>query len=421
MQVNFFEYQKKYYSEMGHNVASNAAGLKSFLESKHLGNSFEFLVDGIVSASYVGSFIYKGIQINVLPKILGGNDNSRIVDNFIYMLSYTRKLKLSNITSASLSEAKNPFIEILIAYYADELFSALSKNMPHSYENNSENLRFVRGKIDFVKDIRYNSFNKSKVFCNFDEFQEDNLLNRLFKFVALCLFQMTDVQTTKNKLSKILNFYQDVTFLRITSEDSKKIILNRGQNIFKEALKIAKLFLENSSINMSGRNFDTIAVLFDMERLFEEFIFNVIREIYPELTVEEQNQKAFIKNLIGNECADVDFRMNTKCDILIKSKNNNKIVIDTKYKVLEKDKESKYRISSADIYQMITYSAVYGTKDIILLYPTKANEFNHYVEFGQETGVQDIKIRIMTVNLHKDLKDNAFRNEFRKKLKLIAA
>jgi 5-methylcytosine-specific restriction enzyme subunit McrC len=383
--------------------------LKIFLKDKGLQNVFSFDINRIKTSSYAGAIKFKGVQINVLPKIISeGEDGKKIVDNLIFMLSYTKKLKVKNPSSALISKSPNPFIEILISSYAESLLSALLTNIPHDYEIQNGNLRFIKGKIDFRNDIKYNSSNHAKLYCIFDEFKEDNLLNQIFKFVTQALSNVSQITDTKNKLKKIQAIYDDVSLKRITPEISDNVELKRGQRVFEIPFKLAKLFIDNTSIHIKSNNFDSIALLFDMNKLFEEFIFTALKSIYG-ANVKAQVRKGMLKNLYyGNDV--IPFKKHTRSDIQINGLTKQPIILDTKYKIINSAKD----ISIDDIYQMIAYSKVYKTDNLILLYPKSGPALKHSVGFYEDITIgRKLNIHIATLNLHSNLKNKHFMSDLK--------
>ncbi len=389
--------------------SSFLTSFKKFLKDKGLQNAFSFDSTRIKTSSYAGTIKFKGVQINVLPKMISeSEDGKKIVDNLIFMLSYTKKLKIKNPCSALISKSPNPFIEVLISSYADSLLSALLTNIPHDYEMQNGNLRFIKGKIDFRNDIKYNSSNHSKIYCIFDEFKEDNLLNQIFKFVTQALSNISQISDTKNKLKKIQAIYEDVSLKRITPEISDNVELKREQRVFEMPLKLAKLFIDNTSIHMKSNNFDSIALLFDMNKLFEEFIFTALKFMYG-VNVKAQVKKGMLKTLYcGNDV--IPFPKHTRSDIQINGLTKQPIILDTKYKIIN----SANDISVDDIYQMMAYSKVYKTDNLILLYPKSGFGFGHTVGFYEDVLVdRKLNIHIATLNLHSNLKNKHFMSDLK--------
>ena len=143
---------------------------------------------------------------------------------------------------------------------------------------------------------------------------------------------------------------------------------------------------------VAGEN-QSIALMFDMNRLFEEFLAvrlkkSARREGYR-LKVQEP-QKYLVKNLSRPL-----FKM--KPDLaLLDSKNKVVEILDTKWKVLDKD-EAKYGISQPDIYQMIAYGTRYDCNRLTLIYPKQDKISDKEIELKVQES--DLIIRIVFVDL----------------------
>ena len=83
------------------------------------------------------------------------------------MLSYTKNLDIKANDHAKLSTLKNPFIEILIRVYAKSLFDCLKRLTPQKYVIHENNLNYLKGKIKFSENIRYNCANRAKFYCEY--------------------------------------------------------------------------------------------------------------------------------------------------------------------------------------------------------------------------------------------------------------
>ena len=260
----------------------------------------------------------------------------------------------------------------------------MHRHIPHHYETHEENLNALRGKIVFTQHIKNNATNHARIYCCFDEFTANNLLNQILKYVAYALSKITQVSQTYNKLKKILAIYEDVSLRNIRHAESKKVILNRNQTAFNEPLKLAQMFLEHSAISFHEHNFTNLAILFDMNLLFEEFGSEDVKPQKPKEIITKNNE--------------VPVSYNVKPDILFKGK----IIIDTKYKILDlPDKKP----SSADIYQMLSYAHFYpGYRDLILCYPKYRQEYSLKLPLKDTT---DYQIFLLTVDLSQPLTEES--------------
>ena len=380
-QITTQEWKKISYAELGLNQ-EQAKSFKNFLEDKGLTTVLDFQLDGIKTEAYVGSIRFADFQLNILPKIIGGNDSS-CLENLMFMLRYTKKLEIHTIDSAEISKTKQPFLEILIAHYANILLNALQRHIPHHYETKEENLSAVRGRILFAENQLVNMGNLARVYCQFDEFTSDNLLNQTFKFVAQALCLLTAVPATRARLNKILAIYEDVELRAISYAQAKKILLNRNQLIFKDVLDLALLFLQHSTISLHNKTFTNLAILFDMNKLFEEFVAAALEKAFPG-QVQTQKSLTIIDSIDGYANTSYSIRP----DILFR----NDTIIDTKYKILDLPDNKP---SEADIYQMLAYNRFFNRQNIILCYPTFKQNCCQNIFWAENA----IMLSILTINL----------------------
>ena len=380
-QITTQEWKKISYAELGLNQ-EQAKSFKNFLEDKGLTTALDFQLDGIKTEAYVGTIRFADFQLNILPKIIGGNDSS-CLENLMFMLRYTKKLEIHTIDSAEISKTKHPFLEILIAHYANILLNALQRHIPHHYETKEENLSAVRGRILFAENQLVNMGNLARVYCQFDEFTSDNLLNQTFKFVAQALCLLTAVPATRARLNKILAIYEDVELKAISYAQAKKILLNRNQLIFKDVLDLALLFLQHSTISLHNKTFTNLAILFDMNKLFEEFVATALEKAFPG-QVQTQQSRRIIDSIGGHANTSYSIRP----DILFRHNT----IIDTKYKILDLPDNKP---SEADIYQMLAYNRFFNRRNIILCYPTFKQNCCQNIFLAENA----ITLSILTINL----------------------
>lgn len=389
------EYEDISYSELGLTF-EKARKVKEFLESTKFSKALDFKLSGIKTGSYVGVIKYADFQLNIIPKIIGDTD-SVCLENLTFMLSYTRQLEIHTTEQAQVTKTQNPFLEELIAHYADILLKALSRQIPHSYETQEENLPTIKGKILFAQHFRQNFANLARTYCQFDEFTPDNLLNQTLKFVAHALQKLTSVSQTRQKLLKISAVYDEVTLRPVAYTETQKIILNRNQTIFKEPLELAQMFLQNSTISLHNHTFTNLAILFDMNWLFEEFVYMALKRTYPQWNIEAQKPKRIIKSIGSFPNTTYTIRP----DIIV----NGNTIIDTKYKIIDLPNKKP---SEADIYQMLAYSKFYGIKNIILCYP------KYHQNYNCATVLEDknCSITLLTLDLHQKLTESYLQRIF---------
>ena len=364
--------------------------LHHYLECQHLDSALKVTPSGIETTSWVGVIKYKNTHFQILPKLICNNgDKENILKNLIYMLSYTKKLDIKTSNEARLSTAKNPFIEILIREYAKSLFECLKGLTPKKYVREEDNLNYLKGKIKFTENVRHNSSNQAKFYCEYDEFSENNILNQLFLFVSTCLYNISNDSYNKKTLKFIINYYSDIKLVRFDRFKAEKIKLSRNQELFKKPFNLAKMFVEKTSVDLSKNKFENITLIWDMNKLFEEFIFEIMKKNESEFGWTFTAQKG--KRLLAG---DDNKKRNTYVDIYAEN-DKDKIILDTKYKIFTGTDD----FSNADVFQVSTYCLLHNADKAVLIYPRWNKEVPNVPSFKLNTDEKDIKINFKTVDL----------------------
>ena len=218
------------------------AELKEYLKQQELSDALIFTNDSILTQNYVGVVKYKDFQFNILPKLIRNADEKDItqetvINNLTYMISLTQKLDIKITEHADINQCENPFLEILIREYANSLFNCLKKITPRNYIREEDNLNYLKGKLKFAENIRYNCANQAKFYCEYDEFSENNKLNQLFLFVSKSLFGISQNSENKKILSFIMNYFCDLQLVPFDIYKAQKIILTRNQQLFEHPFK----------------------------------------------------------------------------------------------------------------------------------------------------------------------------------------
>lgn len=420
----------------------DAKKFQLFLKKNHIEDVFNITQTNIQAQNYVGVIKYKNYQFEILPKLLkykdGAKEQETMLKNLFYMLSYTRKLDIKESDISKLAKNDNPFLEILIGSYANSLYDCLLRFIPKSYTLNDENLSYLKGKLKFNENIKHNSVNKARFYCEFDEFCEDNLLNRMFLFVTTMLLKVTTSKQNKKKLKQLLNIYSEITFEQIIPQKVKNLRLSRGQMTFEKPFLLAKMFIENASIEMSSKKFKALSLIFDMNILFEEFIYELLRKNYDKFdSINEPTDIAYQRNKKLVESSDLYKFDEDGFPVLVKEPNrsckntysdiiiNDNLIIDTKYKY---NSGQRGHFNNEDAYQILAYKEINTIKlpkldpetfiinedeeevhipNALLLYPKVVDDFTwkHYVD-EQNDNKFFVSCVGFDLDIKKDLKSN---------------
>ena len=351
--------------------------------------------------NYVGVIETRnGITLEILPKIFFNNQNINFEDEllntkkiFLKMLSRLKNFPFSSFSSAHLKTSENfPILEIFIESYVEEVKGILIKGIRSKYIQKEENLKFIKGKIISSLDVKYNIYNKSNIYCLYDEYSNDIIQNQLIKSTLLKLNRISKSHYNRKNIINLLSYFDSIRYSINFKSDFRKInINNRLFSIYKKALKWSEIFLNNESFTNFSGNSKNFALLFPMERIFEDYIGYLMKTHSKNHKILTQDRSY---SLINNHKKKENFWL--KPDIIATDESiKEKIIIDTKWKLIDEYKSrGNYNISQSDMYQLYAYGKKYSTNTLllkqpklILLYPSNPNFRTPLEEFVYEDGL----------------------------------
>jgi len=322
----------------------------------------------IKSNKYVGVIHYNGQKINLLPKIFfdptqdcSSNEVHQIQNHILWWLSYCRKIKFPSY-QASMGSAQSDFFEVLIYLFSKYTRELLNSAIYQQYEEVSEELSFIKGRLNVNQYINENISrgNWHKLNCTYDAFVFDNEFNRIIKYVTTILFNVTSSAHNKKNLREILFILDEVSDERATAEQCSRITFNPIFGAFETVRDYCQLFLNNAVSFDYKNDLKLFAFLLPMEYVFEDFIFGFIEKEIPSINAKSQRSDTYL---------DEEGVFKLKPDLFLQTSERS-LIADTKYKIVySDDKDPKKGISQNDLYQMLAYAVRFEVDEIVLFYP----------------------------------------------------
>lgn len=234
------------------------------------------------------------------------------------------------------------------------------RDINRGYRNTLENQSFIKGKIDFIENIKKNSFRKHLHAVRYEEFTEDILLNQILKTVISQLVKRTKVRENRMKLRQALLWLEDVETVRISQNIWGQVRFTRLNNQYKPLLNMARLFYSNSSLSLNKGDELCFSFLVPLNRLFEKYLYELIKNTAPTgMKVKYQGPSKYL-----GKSGDKDVYQLCP-DISLLDRDKTVMIMDAKYKEIL-DSEGKTSVSPSDLYQMVTYSVGYQCHEIVL-------------------------------------------------------
>lgn len=338
--------------------------------------------DGIKLQNYIGTIIFRGEQLNIFPKIFKEDEDDYdtdqlciddLINNLVFWLGYCDKLNFPFVKLKGQLKDSDNLLELFITIYVHYVKAAIDRQRYYQYEDVCESGSYVKGRIDF-KDYVLNKYplgKKSRLRYTYSSFVFDNSLNKIIKCTCSFLLNITRQAVNKNILRNILMKLGDVETVNCKPYDCDSIYLSSLHSNYRIILSMSKMFLLNKvNSNRMGIT-DSFCFLFPAEVLFEGFVGGFIKEIFEgKAKVTTQARDQYLADLVvDGEIVSNAFLL--KEDIIIE--NENIIVIDTKYKEIDRFQKvrenRKLKISDNDMKQMVVYAVKRGAQKVYLIYP----------------------------------------------------
>ena len=313
-----------------------------------------------------------GFQIEVLPKvgkaIAGGHGEVRQL--LIDMLRCLPGFRHILTDSARLLAARLPLPDVFISEFLRAVECIVKHGLRSDYTGRQDDVAALRGKLLTGPQLRRNMFRMDRFFTEHDEFTADRPENRLVHTALRRVLALTGSPANQRSAREFGFLFADVPLSRAPADDFRRIRPDRTMTHYRDALAWARLILGGLSPLTGAGSHSAPSLLFPMEALFEAFVAaRLSRQTVRPLFVRTQSRG---RHLVRHRDRDW-FRLMP--DILIREGNRTRLMLDTKWKLLDTrldDPGRKYGLSEPDFYQMLAYGLCYldgGKGDMALVYP----------------------------------------------------
>lgn len=316
----------------------------------------------IYSNNIMGFIGYNDTQIKIISRFTPNSDKDYFLN---YML---QKVFYSNIFNWEYTTERDYSFDFLIYMFTYFFQKAIRQGIFKSYQNREYNDANVRGVIDINRHIKNNIPFNGKIAYNTREYSYDNNITQLIRHT---------IEYINTKSKGILNINEDIksgVFQII--EATKRYDKNKRQSIINKNLKklnhpyfyeyeplrkICIQILRHEELKYGREENKIYGILFDGAYLWEEYIYTILKDL--DFLHPRNKEKTDGINLL-----------NKKWTVYPDFYNYNKqIVLDTKYKMLNKDND---KIDGSDKHQIISYVYTLGAKIGGFVYPSENKEFS---------------------------------------------
>jgi 5-methylcytosine-specific restriction enzyme subunit McrC len=311
-----------------------------------------------------------GTVIEILPKHFESEDciiQSRAL--LRRMIQISLKLPTREVGAADLQYFDAPLSEWIISQFLLALEHLVKRGLRFDYLHVEEEQRFLRGQLDFVKQMRQPPGRKHRFQIRHDIYSPDRPENRLLKFALDQVCKVTKDAGSWRLAQELRNALLEIPASCDARQDFKKWSGERLMAHYVPVKPWCELIINQHVPLAVAGEWHGMSLLFPMEKLFERYVAaSLYADLLPDAHLQSQAQSEYMCQHRGRSF----FKL--KPDLIVGSQQK-KWVLDTKWKRVGSFAEGKnYGLKQSDFYQLFAYGHKYlgGDGELMLVYPRRS-------------------------------------------------
>ncbi|WP_277230916.1 restriction endonuclease [Hymenobacter sp. YC55] len=324
--------------------------------------------DGVKFRSYVGVIQAGDLTLEILPKVedvdtASGTTFLKWRDILLRMLRESGTLPMDSLNNALLREKENSLLDIYLDLFLTEIEALLHRGLVKRYRHTEGQQTALRGAIQFGRHLAQNLVHQERFYTRHQTYDHLHLHNQLIRQALLLLPRLTSSTTLRGRTAQAMLQWAEAPTLKVTATTFARLSFNRKTEAYRPALVIARLLLLNHRPDLRGGTNDLVALLFNMNQLWERYLLRTLQRLYSPMgwTVHKPGYQVLWQGEDGTTSQ-------MQPDILIEVPNEGNIVLDAKWK------RPHGRPAESDLRQLFAYAHYYNAKHTVLLYPHTVTE-----------------------------------------------
>jgi len=295
----------------------------------------------------------------------------------------------------------NLFVRVLIP----GIHYLLKQGLDRGYISNKEEIRGVKGKVNFSSTIKRQLQANAKLCCSFDELSHNVLHNRILKTTVRRLAKRSDIDKQyRSDLADIDRRLGTIDEIELTTNVFSRLQIHRNNAFYGFLMDICELIYNNYLVSVETGDNQFREFIRDesqMHDLFEDFVRNFYKielQKVPGYTVHGTGEQ------IRWDVEDPDAHDMTYMPIMITDVSINTpdgyLILDTKYYKEALEGQYDKKAISSNLYQIFSYvknidskGDIYENCSGVLLYPTVDYDLDlNYIVQGHSISIRTLDL-----------------------------
>lgn len=346
----------------------------------------------LIAQQYVGVIELPDFAIEIMPKIYGEVSYESLREVLMRMLLVSNQTSSVRKLQSSVSVVKSSFAEMLIETFLNSMKSYATDGLLHDYQKRSRNLDKVKGRILFNRQVSKNILNPTRFYCRYSSYEFDTEINR---FLACALRHARNMSHDQHNVAAIDGLSLVFDGVSEVSRDAAlgyNIEFNSVNERASDAYLLGRLILESMAATTTAGGVEMFTMLFDMNLLYERFMYRVCRLIYGRKVTYQKRGVYLVRR-----ASDGRKLIRLRPDLTLSTLDGS-WVLDTKWKT------PRGFAKESDVYQMNAYATgIRNVRRVVLLYPKVSSTSRMVGEYtlvkNEEVSGCQLDIRVIDLAL----------------------
>lgn len=310
---------------------------------------------------YVGILATPLLTIEILPKVdrAFGKSPATWQNILVDLLQACHFVRPDSTGPAQVDDQAGALLDWYLRTFITELKALLRHGLLHHYQNASENLGVLKGRLNVSRQIRQNLFHRERFQVTYDRFTKRHPANLIIGAALQKLLLLSIGSELRGQLKYLAQLFPAIgpgEKLPLTLLE-ERLPQDRRLDRYAQALRIAGHILREERPDLRPGPFRGLALLFDMNLLFEEYLYRqLLRWKMPTIQLERQRSTVF-------------WGQNRLRPDLVIATPEDRWVLDTKWRILP-----RYQPSADELRQIYVYCDYFKARRGMLIFPYTGQE-----------------------------------------------
>lgn len=324
----------------------------------------------VVSDSRVGVVRGEDWELRVTPKL--------VIPKLMFLLGYSADPRGWRDAVVAFG-AERDLLAAVASGFAFHAQRAIAPAPIHGYLTVDDRATTLRGRLRVADQLARWPALPIPLELSYDDYTADIAENRMLRGAAELLLRFPLVPiAARKRLLRVRATLEDVA-PAAPRRDIEAPPITRLNGRYRAALALAELILRNTSITTTQGHISSVSFVFDMNKIFEDFVSASLRTSLQRLGGQ-------IRLQYRREHLDHQGRIRVIPDITWWQGPTCRAVIDAKYKALV-----DARFPNADAYQMLAYCTALGLSRGYLVYAKDAGQDDRHHRIRNADTTLEIK------------------------------